>query len=148
MSKLTRTLVVGTTLAAISLAGMTTVAHAYPLDPGTDEPTRHHARPPTQSQVGEAWHQHPVTSQQKTAQERAADATVGRLLARERSAIPNPTSAQVPTPTPIQPNQRPSWVLAAFSVLAATLVLVVGLAVLAGRRANHRTRLGAASPTQ
>ena len=54
MSKLTRTLAVGATLAAISLAGMTTVAHAYPLDPATDQPTRHDARqPPTQGQVGE-----------------------------------------------------------------------------------------------
>jgi hypothetical protein len=87
MSKLTRTLAVAATLAAISLAGMTTVAHAQPAD----EPSRHHARPPTQGQVGEAWHQHPVTSQQKTAQEAAEDATVGRLLARERSTIPNAT---------------------------------------------------------
>ena len=143
MSKLTRFLAVGATLAAISVAGMTTVAHAQPADESSSHDTR---RPPTQGQVGEAWHQRPVTSQQQT-QATAADA-VGRLLARERSAIPNPTSAQVPTPAPNRPNQRPSWVLAAFGVLAATLVLVVGLAVLAGRRASHRTRLGAASPTQ
>ena len=144
MSKLTRTLVVGATLAAISLAGMTTVAHAYPLDPGTDEPTRHHARPPTQGQVGEAWHQHPATPQQ----EAAADATVGRLLARERSAIPSQTSAQIPTPIPIQSHQRPSWVLGSFGVLAATLVLAIGLAVLAARRASRRARLGAAGLTR
>jgi hypothetical protein len=146
MSKLTRTLVVGTTLAAISLAGMTTVAHAYPLDPGTDEPTRHHARPPTQSQVGEAWHQHPVTSQQQTAQETAADA-VGRVLARERSTIPNTTPAQVPAPTPPRPNQRPSWILVSFGVLAV-LMLVVGLTVLAARQASRRTRLEAAGLTR
>jgi hypothetical protein len=143
MSKLTRTLAVGVTLAAITLVGMTTLAHAQP----TDEPSRHQARrPPTQGQVGEAWHQHPVTSQQQTAQERTADA-VGRVLARERSTIPNATPAQVPTPTPTQPNQRPSWVLASFGVLAV-LMLVVGLAVLAARRASRRARLGAASPTR
>jgi hypothetical protein len=146
MSKLTRTLVVGATLAAISLASMTAAAHAYPLDPGTDEPTRHHARPPTQSQVGEAWHQHPVTSQQKTAQETAADA-VGRVLARERSTIPNATPAQVPAPTPTRPNQQPSWVLVSFGVLAV-LMLVVGLTVLAARQASRRTRLRAASLTR
>jgi hypothetical protein len=138
MSKLTRTLVVGATLAALSLAGMTAVAHAQP----TDEPSSHDAtRPPTQGQVGEAWHKHPVTSQQKTAQERAADATVGRLLARERSAIPNATPAQVPAPVPTQPNQRPSWVLASFGVLAV-LMLVVVLTVLAARQTSRRARLG------
>jgi hypothetical protein len=138
MSKFSRALAVAATLAAITMAGMTTVAHAQPAD----EPTRQDARrPPTQSQVGEAWHQHPVTSQQKTAQERAADATVGRLPARERATIPNASPTQVPTPTPTQRNQRPSWVLTSFGVLAA-LMLLVGLAVLAARRASRRARLG------
>jgi hypothetical protein len=146
MSKLTRTLLVGATLAAINLAGMTTVAHAYPLDPATDEPTRHDARrPPTQGQVGEAWHQHPVTSQQHTAQETAADATLGRVLARERSAIPNQPSAQVPAPAPNQPNQQPGWLLASLGLLAATLVLASGVAVLAARRASRRAPPPAAS---
>jgi hypothetical protein len=122
---------------------MTTVAHAQPAD----EPSRHHARPPTQGQVGEAWHQHPVTSQQKTAQEAAEDATVGRLLARERSTIPNATPAQVPAPTTPQPNQRPSWFLVSFGVLAV-LVLAGGLAVLAARRASRRIRPRAASLTR
>jgi CHASE1-domain containing sensor protein len=133
MSKLTRTLAAGVALAAISLAGMTTVAHAQP----TDEPTRHHARPPTQGQVGEAWHQH---SQQQT----PTDATVRRLLARERSTIPNQPSARVPAPAPNQPNRQPSWVLVSLGVLAV-LVLAVGLAVLATRRASRRIRPRAAS---
>ena len=137
-SKLTRTLVVAATLAAISLVAMTAVAHAQ----ATDEPTGHDARrPPTQGQVGEAWHQHPAGSQQKTAQETAADATLGRVLAPERSTIPNATPARVPAPVPTQSNQRPSWVLASFGVVAV-LMLVVGLAVLAARRASRRARLG------
>jgi hypothetical protein len=141
MSKLTRTLVVAATLAAISLVAMTAVAHAQ----ATDEPTGHDARrPPTQGQVGEAWHQHPVTSQQ----EAAADATVGRLLARERSAIPNQTSAQVPAPAPTQPNQRPGWFLASLGVLAATLVLAIGVAGLAARRASRRAPPPAPSLTR
>ena len=145
MSKLTRTLLVGATLAAISLAGMTTVAHAYPLDPTTDEPTRHDARrPPTQGQVGEAWHQHPVTSQQKT-QATAADAALGRVLARERFSIPNQTSAQVPAPARAQPNGQPGWLLASLGLLAATLVLAGGVAVLAARRASRRAPPPAAS---
>jgi len=125
MSKLTRTLVVAATLAAISLVAMTAVAHAQA----------------TQGQVGEAWHQHPAGSQQKTAQETAADATLGRVLAPERSTIPNATPARVPAPVPTQSNQRPSWVLASFGVVAV-LMLVVGLAVLAARRASRRARLG------
>jgi hypothetical protein len=141
MSKLTRTLVVGATLAAISLAGMTAVAHAQ----ATDEPTRHDARrPPTQGQVGEAWHQHSVTSQQET----AADATLRRVLTRERFSVPNGTPAQVPAPTATQPNGQSGWLIASLGVLASTLVLAVGLAVLAARRASRRARLRAASLTR
>jgi len=132
MSKLTRTLVVAATLAAISLVAMTAVAHAQ----ATDEPTGHDARrPPTQGQVGEAWHQHPAGSQQKTAQETAADATLGRVLAPERSTIPNATPARVPAPVPTQSNQRPSWVLASFGVVATTLA---GAAARTGRRPSPR----------
>jgi hypothetical protein len=147
MSKLTRTLVVGASLAAISLAGMTAVAHAYPLDPGTDEPTSHHGgRPPTQGQVGEAWHQHPVTSQQKTAQETAADTTLGRrMVARERFSIPNQTPAHVPAPAPPQPNGQPGWLVVSLGMLAAVLAVVAGLAMLAARRANRRARVGPAT---
>jgi hypothetical protein len=142
MSNLTRTLVVGATLTAMNLVGMTAVAHA------ADEPTSHHARrPPTQGQVGEAWHQHPGTSQQQTAQETAADAALGRVLARERATIPNQPAAQVPAPAPAQPNRQPSWLLVSFGVLTI-LVLVVGLAVLAARRAGRRVPPPAASPTR
>jgi hypothetical protein len=148
MSKLTRALAVGTMLAASSLAGMTTVAHAYPLDPATDQPTSHHARrPPTQGQVGEAWHRHPATAQHKTAQNTAADAALGRVLARERFSIPNQPAAPVPAPTPAHPNRQPGWVLASIGVLAV-LLLVVGLAVLAARRASRRARLRTAALTR
>jgi hypothetical protein len=144
MSKLTRTLAVGATLAAISLAGMTAVAHAQPAH----EATRHDARrPPTQGQVGEAWHQRPVTSQQQTAQETPADATVRRMLARERSTIPNQPSARVPAPVPTHPNRQPSWFAVSLGVLAV-LMLVVALAVLATRRASRRIRPRAASLTR
>jgi hypothetical protein len=144
MSKLTRTLAVAATLAAVTLAGMTTVAHAYPLDPATDQPTSHQARrSPTQGQVGEAWHQHPVTSQPQT----AADATLRRMLARERSTIPNQPAAQPAAPTPTHPNRQPGWLLASLGVLAV-LLLVVGLAVLAARRASRQARLGTAGLTR
>jgi hypothetical protein len=120
-----------------------TVAHAQPADESSSHDTR---RPPTQGQVGEAWHQHPVTSQQQT-EATAAGAAVGRVLARERSTIPNQTSAQVPAPSPPRPNRQPSWALVSFGVLAV-LMLVVGLAVLTARRASRRARLEAASLTR
>ena len=131
MPKRTRTLVVAATLAATTLAGII-AAHAQV----TDEHTR---RPPTQGQVGEAWHRRSATSQPKTAQERAADAAIGRVEARGRVAVPNGTPAQLPVPAPTQPSRQPSWLLASLGVLA---VLVAGLAVLGARRAGRRARLG------
>src|SRR5215211_3298408 len=57
MSKLTRTLILGATLAAINLVGLTAVAHAQTNDPdGKDA-----RRPATEAQVGEAW-RHPTTA--------------------------------------------------------------------------------------
>jgi hypothetical protein len=142
MSKLTRALAVGTMLAASSLAGMTTVAHAYPLDPATDQPTSHHARrPPTQGQVGEAWHQHPASSQPQT----AGDAALGRVLARERFSIPSWPAAQVPAPAPDQPSGQPGWLVVSLGMLAAALAVVAWLAMLTARRANRRARVGPAT---
>ena len=55
MSKRTHTLVVAATLAAITLAGTSTAAHAQVTD-------EHARRPPTQGQVGESWHQRQAAS--------------------------------------------------------------------------------------
>jgi hypothetical protein len=139
MFKLTRTLMVGATLAAISLVGTTIIAHAQT----TDEPGRHDARrPPTQGQVGEAWHKHPVTSHQET--KTAADAALGRLLARERFSIPNGAPDHVPAPLPSQPNRLPNWLFVSLGVLAVVMVV----ASLAVGRARRRTLPSAASPTR
>jgi hypothetical protein len=138
MSKFARTLAVGATLAAISLAGMTSAAHAQ----ATDEPTRHR-RPPTEGQVGESWRDRQATAKEQT----AADAALGRVLARERFSIPNATPAEVPAPAPTQPNRQPSWLLTSLGVLAV-LMLVAGLAALAARRARRRAPPPAASPTR
>jgi len=135
MSKFIRTLAVGATLAAISLAGMTT-AHAQATDQAT-------LRPPTERQVGESWrHRHTAAKEQT-----AADATLGRVLARERFSIPDATPAKVPAPAPTQPNRQPSWLLTSLGVLAV-LMLVAGLAALAARRARRRAPPPAASPTR
>ena len=135
MSKFTRTLAVGTSLAAISLAGMT-AAHAQ----ATDQATR---RPPTERQVGESWRHRQTAAKEQT----AAEAALGRVLARERFSIPDATPAQVPAPAPTQPNRQPSWLLTSLGVLAV-LMLLAGLAGLAARRARRRAPPPAASPTR
>jgi hypothetical protein len=140
MSKLTRTLTAAATLAVIGLTGTITVAHAQV----TDEPTRHHARrPPTQGQVGEAWHQRSVGSQH----DKVAEASLGRVLARERFSAPSGTPAQIPAPAPTAPRGQPGWLLASLVVLTV-VVLVAGPAALVARRARRRAPPPAASPTR
>jgi hypothetical protein len=59
-SRLTQAVVLGALLAATNLASMTAIAVAQ------SEPTltHDHQRPPTQGQVGEAWHQPPAAANQ------------------------------------------------------------------------------------
>jgi hypothetical protein len=169
MSKLTRTLIIGATLTAMHLAGMTAVAQAQATNEGKDA-----RRPPSERQVGESWRHHQVapksqtttdpaaqralarqrywyyqsmhTSRQQTAQEQtAADATLQRQLARERHSIPSGTPAQVPAPVPADPNGQPGWLIASLAVLVAALALSSGLAVLAAKRTRRRARLGHAA---
>jgi hypothetical protein len=163
MSNLTRTLIIGATLAAMHLAAMTAVAQAQ----ANDEPVM---QPPTERQVGESWRHHQVapesqtttdpaaqralarqrywyyqstlTSRQQTAQEQtAADAALQRQLARERFAIPNATPAQVPAPAPPKQRGPSDRLIAWLGGLAATLALAGGLGVLAARRTRRRARL-------
>jgi hypothetical protein len=137
MSKRTRTLILGATLAAMNLAGLTAVAHAQA---NNDPDGKDALRPPTEGQVGETWHKRPVTSRQQA----AADTAHRRELARERHSIPSGTPAQVPAPAP-EPSGTPGWLLASLAVLAAALALAGGLAVLAAKRAGRRTRVGHAA---
>jgi hypothetical protein len=134
MSTRARALVVGAMLAAMNLAGMTSVAQAQ----ATDEPTSSHdaRRPPTQGQLGEAWHQPQVT----------ADAPAVSGDARRP-----PTQSQVGEPwrhqtsvqgRPAEPGGQPGWRIASLGFLAAALALVGGLAVLAATRPSRRPRVG------
>jgi hypothetical protein len=126
MSKRARTLILGVALAATNLAGMTAVAQAQPPD-GVGQFRR-----------GERAFQEQTT----------ADATVRRLLARERFSIPNGTPAQVPVPVQRpEPSGQPDWLVPAIGGLAAVLALVAGLVVLATRRTgtSRRVRTGQAA---
>jgi hypothetical protein len=131
MSKRTRTLILGATLAAMNLAGLTAVAHAQANNEAKDA-----RRPPTERQVGEAWRH----GQAATPEQTAADAALQRQLARERHSIPSATPARVPAPVPDEPSGIPGWLLASLGVLAAALALAGGLAVLAAKRAGRRAR--------
>jgi hypothetical protein len=130
MSKLTRTLIIGATLAAMHLAGMTAVAQAQ----ANDEPVR---QPPTERQVGESWRHRQAIAKEQT----AADAALQRVQAPERSAIPNAT----PAPVPPEPSGQPNWLVASLGGFAAGLALAGGLAMLAARRAGRSARVGHAA---
>jgi hypothetical protein len=137
MSKRTRALILGATLAAMNLAGMTAVAQAH----ATEQAIKQYASAPLEPHAGESDRHDQAASQQQT----AADAALRRVLAREHLSIPSGTPAQVPAPVPDEPSGQPGWLIASLGVLAAALVLVAGLAVLAARRASRRARVGHAA---
>jgi hypothetical protein len=132
MSKRARALILGATLAAMNLAGMTAVAHAQ----ATDQQAT--ARPPTERQVGESWRHRQAASQQ---QQTAAETTLKRVLARERFSIPNTSPAEVPAPVPPKQSGQPGRLIAWLGVLVAAVVLAGGLGVLVARRTRRRARL-------
>ena len=132
MSTRTRALILGATVAAMNLAGLTAVAHAQATNEAKDA-----RRPPTERQVGETWRHGQVATPEQT----AADAALQRQLARERFSIPSGTPAQTTAPAPPEPSGTPGWLLTSLGVLTAALALAGGLAVLAARRAGRRTRI-------
>jgi hypothetical protein len=138
MSKLTRALVVGATLAAMNLAGMTAVAQAHV----TEYTIKPYASSPLEPHAGESYRHRQVAPQQQT----AADAALRRVLAQEHSSIPSGIPAQGPAPVqPAEPSSQPGWLVASLGVLAAALALIAGLAMLAAKRAGRRARAGQAA---
>ena len=136
MSKLTRALALAAMLAAMNLVGMTGAAQAQATDHPARQDTR---RPPVESRVGEYWRDRPAASQEQS----TGDATLRRLLARERYSIPNGAQTQVTSPMrPAEPSGRPGWLTPALAVLAVVLALVAGVAVMAARRAKSSQRAG------
>jgi hypothetical protein len=134
MSKRTRTLILGATLAAMNLAGLTAVAHAQANHDPDGKDARRLA---TERQAGEIRRERPVTAQQQA----AADATLQRVLARERFSVPNGTPDQPTAPAPPEPSGQPSWLLVSLGGLVVGLALAGVLAVLAARRAGRRARI-------
>jgi hypothetical protein len=150
MSKLARALMLVAVLAAMNLAAMTVVAQAHTSpDPAS-------SRQPAPEQVGSR------TTGQSSGQ---ADATVRRLLARERSAVPStapahprllldeersallnlPETAPAQVASPVQPapsSGQSGRRIPALGALVAVLALVAGVAVMAARRAHRSQRAG------
>jgi hypothetical protein len=156
MSKLTRALVVGTTLAAMNLAGLAAVAHANDQAAVAQDGRR----PPTERQVGEPYHHRQGAPQQQV----TADATRRAALAQEcyysTWGYGDPAVQQAlaqecyystwgyghtPIPAPAKPSGRPDWLVPGLGALAAAVALATGLAVLAAKRARRRVRAGQAA---
>jgi hypothetical protein len=146
MSKLARAVALVAMLVAMNLAGMTTIAHAQV---NQDRIDRHRAlgrlelfvagdhdprRPPLERQV---------TSMSRRQPSGAADATLRRLLARERFSVPDGAPAQAQPTSPVRPaapGGQAGWLTPALAALAAALALVAGVAVLAARRTTRTHR--------
>jgi hypothetical protein len=135
MSRLIRTLVIGATLTAMHLAGMTAVAQAD-QQPAGEQVT---LRPPTEGQVGEPWRHRQAASPEQA----AADTAHRRQTAQEQSYDPTATPAQAPAPEPANSSGQPGWLIALVGVLVA--VLVAGLAMLAAKRTRGKARLDPAA---
>ena len=133
MSRRTRALIVGATLAAMHLTATTAVAHAQANNEGKDA-----RRPPTQGQVGEAWHQ-----PQEPADAPAVAGDTRRAPTEIQVGEPwrHPTS--VPG-RPAEPGGQPGWRIASLVFLAAALALVGGLAVAAATRPSREPQAGQA----
>jgi hypothetical protein len=135
MSKLARARIVAAMLAAMTLAGMTGVANAQ----ATDEPTSKQAtrRPPTQGQVGEAWHQPQVAPA-------VPDEAGDTRRAPTEGPVGGPwTQTSVPGQSAESGGQL-GWRIASLGFLAAALALVGGLAVHAATRPSRGPRVGQA----
>jgi hypothetical protein len=135
MSKPVRALVLGVTLAAMNLAGVTAVAHA------SDElaSSQDARQPPTERQVGESWRHRQLTADQPTT---AAGDTLRPPTERQ---VGEPYRNQTGTPVAPEPSGQPGWLIASLGVLAAALALAGGLAVMAARRTSRRARVGHAA---
>ena len=127
MSKLRRTLLVGATLAAMSLTTMNAVAQ--PSD-GTA----------TRREVSENWNYYNQSTRVPPAELKAW--AQGQNGADAPAAPP----ADAPALTqPAEPSGEPGWLVISLGILAAAMAVVAGLAGLAAKRAIRTARLGQAT---
>jgi hypothetical protein len=158
MSKLARALVLGATLAAMNLAGLTAVASAKSIE----EPisNRDGRRPPTQGQVGESYRHRQVAPASQTTTDPAAQRAMARqrywyyqptLAARQAQARLQPplqsrVGEQYRTPSnapvqPAEPRPEPNPPIALIGLLAAALALIGALVAMTVSRAGRKARV-------
>jgi hypothetical protein len=147
MSKVRRTLVVAATLAAMNLTGLTAVAQ--PSDADT----------PTQREMSENWNSYNQSTRVPPAELKAQRELADRwsyynqatrmspaelkawTQAKDHVDTPTAPPAQAPAPArPAEPTGEPGWLVISLGILAASMAVVAGLAVLAARRAIRTAR--------
>ena len=135
MSRLTRALILGATLAAMHLAGLTAVAHAQATRPGRQgRPTAGH---PTPSRGD--WRRAP--GHRTAAGRRGCRPPAG---AGPRALLhPQPDTRPADRPSAAQPSGQPNWLLASLGGFAVGLALAGGLAD-AGRQTGRPQSTGRA----
>ena len=117
----------------------TTLLGAYANFAGRIRRVRYRAQVEEERRVGEYWRDRPAASQEQS----TGDATLQRLLARERYSIPNGASTQLTSPMrPAESSGQHGWLTSALGVLALVVALVAGVAVMAARRAKSSQRAG------
>ncbi len=158
MSKIARILILAVMVAALPLAGLTTVAYAQASDQST----------PSQQELAERWNtdyyqathmsptEHRAWLQANAAQRELSDRLTyyshatqmspaelkAWLQAKDRAGTPTEKTVQVPAPVrPVEPSGQPLWLVVALGVLTAALAIVAGLAMVAARRANRRAQV-------
>jgi hypothetical protein len=148
MSKHRRVLVLAAMVAAMNLASMTAIAQAQPPD-GVDQFRRGERASQDDSTPGEAVEEFRRGERASQAQP-AATANRPSVAQQRRwyyeSTRVQPPAPQAPAPMqPAQPTRQPGWLVVSLGLLAATLAVVAGLAMLAARRATRRARIGPAT---
>jgi hypothetical protein len=155
MSKLRRTLIVGVTLAAMSLTAMTAVAQTSDRDTTT------------QREVSENWSYYNQATRVPPAELKArmqadlalqeqSDGWTRYFQATRMSPATlkvwtqGKDGADAPTAPPAlasaaEPSGEPGWLVVSLGILAAAMAVVAGLTVLAARRAIRTARLGQAT---
>ncbi len=162
MSKIARILILAVMVAALPLAGLTTVAYAQASDQST----------PSQQELAERWNtdyyqathmsptEHRAWLQANAAQRELSDRLTyyshatqmspaelkAWVQARDRAGTPTEKTVRVPAPVqPDQPSGQPLWLVVSLVGVAAVMTLVAVLALLAARRANRRAQVGHAT---
>ena len=158
MSKRTRALILGATLAALHLAGLTAVAQANDQDPTSQQelaenwndyqqatrvpPAELKARrqaDATQRQLSENWTYYYHATRMSPAELKAW------MQAKDRADTSTETPAPPAPARPPEPAGQPAWLVVSLGGLAVALALVAGLALVAARHANRRARIGPAT---